>query len=64
MKEFLVGLAVVIAMLLLSVVAVLMLPFIVVLGFFLKWLIMLAFIIFSIWLIGKLTLYVIEKMRK
>lgn len=63
MKEFFVGLLVIFAIGILSVVAVLMFPLVIVLGFFLKWLITAAFFIFSIWLIGKITLIVIDKMR-
>ncbi len=63
MKEFFVGLLALAAIGILGVVAVLLTPFIVVLGFFLQWLIGLAFVIFSIWLVGKLTLYAIEKIK-
>ena len=60
MKEFFVGLLVLLVFLLLSVVGVFLLPFIVVMGFFLKWLISIALFIFAIWLLGKVTLWAIN----
>jgi len=64
MKEFFIGLLVLLLMALLSVVGILLLPFVFVLGFFLKWLILLVLMMFSIWLIGKFTLFIIEALRK
>lgn len=64
MKEFLVGLSVLIILLLLSVAGAFLLPFIVVLGVFLKWLISLALLILAIWLVGKVTLMAIEYLKK
>ena len=64
MKEFFVGLMVLLAFLLLSGLAVFLMPFIVVLGFFLKWLISVAFLVFAVWAIGKVTLLAIDRTRK
>lgn len=64
MKEFFVGLLVLLVMLLVSIVGVFLLPFIVVLGFFLKWLISIALIVLAIWLVGKTTLLAIEHLKK
>ena len=63
MKAFLTGLLVIFLVCLLTVLAVLLFPFIIVLGFFLKWFIAAAFVIFSIWLIGKVALWFIYKAR-
>ena len=64
MKEFFVGLLALAAVAFLSVIGILLLPMIVVLGFLLKWLLTLAFIIFSIWLVGVFTLYAINQVKK
>ncbi|HLF17764.1 MAG TPA: hypothetical protein VI749_02605 [Candidatus Omnitrophota bacterium] len=64
MKEFFVGLLVLLMLLFLSVVGVFLLPFIVVLGFFLKWLITVALFIFAIWLLGATTLWVMGKVKE
>ena len=64
MKEFFVGLVVLFMAILFSFIGVLLLPFIVVLGFFLKFLISIALLIFAIWAVGKVTLLAIEKTRK
>ena len=64
MKEFFVGLLALAAVLLLSTVGLLLFPLIVVLGFFLRWLICLALVIFSIWLVGKFTLWAIDQVKK
>ena len=60
MKEFFVGLLVLFVLLLLSIVGVFMLPFIVVMGFFLRWVISIVLVIFAIWLLGKATLWAIN----
>ena len=64
MKEFFVGLLVVLVFLLLSTAGFFLLPLIVVLGFFLKWLIGVALLIFAVWLLGKVTLWVIDNLKK
>jgi len=63
MKEFFVGLCVVLAFLILSGVAVFLLPLLMVMGVFLQYLLSVAFLIFAIWLIGKITLWVIKRLR-
>ena len=64
MKEFFVGLLVLLSFLLLSIVGVFLLPFIVVLGFVLKWIISLALLILAVWLVGKVTLWGIEYVKR
>ena len=64
MKSFLVGLLVLLLVGLLSVAGVLLLPLLLVLGFFLRWLIAFALIIFTIWLIGKVTLISIDLLKR
>jgi hypothetical protein len=64
MREFFVGLMAILAIMLLSVAAVLLFPLVIVLGFFLKWVLSVLFIIFSIWLLGKVTLMAIDYFRK
>lgn len=63
MKEFFVGLLVLFILSLLSVVGVLLFPTIVVLGFFLRWLISIVLVVLAIWLVGKVTLWGIERLR-
>ena len=63
MKDFFVGLLVIVAVMLLSCVGFLLLPLLVVLGFFLKWILSIAFVILAIWLVGKVTLLTIEALR-
>lgn len=64
MKEFFVGLLVLATLLILSIVGFLFLPVIVVLGFFIKWLICVAFVIFAIWLVGKAALMALEREKR
>ncbi|MBN1689029.1 MAG: hypothetical protein JW893_08020 [Candidatus Omnitrophica bacterium] len=64
MKAFLVGLLVVLMISVAWVGAVLLLPLILVMGFFFKWVLGLFLILFTIWLIGKITLLMVEQMRK
>jgi len=63
MKEFFVGLLALLVLMLLSVAGFFLLPLIVVMGFFLKTIIFIALIIFSIWLVGKITLLGIDYLR-
>lgn len=63
MKEFFVGLLVLLALLVLGLAGTLLLPLIVVMGFFLKWVIAVALIIFSIWVLGKVSLMSIEWLK-
>ena len=60
MKEFFIGLLVIMVMLLLTIVGLFLLPFIVILGFILKWLIFVMLVIVGIWLIGWTTLQGID----
>ena len=64
MKEIFVGLLVLLVLLLLSIVGIFLLPFIVILGFFLKWLMSIALLIFALWLMGKVTLWAIDHVKK
>ena len=64
MKEFFVGLIVIFLMLVLTIVGILLLPFIVVLGWLLKWLITLVFFIFVVWLTGAVALKAIDYSKK
>ena len=59
MKEFLVGLLVILMMAVLSVVGILLFPLLFVLGFFLRWILSFFLILAAIWLIGKVTLLLI-----
>jgi len=64
MKEFFVGLLVLVSLLILSVIAMLFMPLILVLSVFLQWLVYLAFVIFAIWLVGRVTLWGINRSKK
>lgn len=64
MKEFLVGLLVVVMALVLSGIGVLLLPLLLVLGVFLRLAVGLILLLLAVWLIGKLTLFLIEALKK
>jgi len=64
MKEFLIGLLVIVAVLLLAGLGVLLFPLLFVLGFALRLLILVAAVLFAVWLVGKLTLAVIDALRR
>ena len=64
MKEFFVGLLVLLVLMILSVAGIFLFPLIIVLGFFLRWLISIALLVFAIWLVGKVTLWGIENLKK
>jgi len=64
MKAFAIGLVFLIAVSILSVIGVLFFPLIMVLGFFLKIILALLFVIFSIWLLGKLIIFAWERIFK
>ena len=64
MKEFSVGLLVLLLLMILSMAGIFLFPLIIVLGFFLRWLISVALLIFAVWLVGKVTLWGIESLRK
>ncbi len=63
MKEFLIGLLVLVSVLVLSGIGLLLLPFFIVLGFFLKLVIGVLLLLVAVWLIGKVTLVVIDLLR-
>ncbi len=64
MKEFLVGLIFLFAVGILAGISILLLPLIMVLAFFLRVLISLAFVIFCIWALGKLIIFIWGKLGK
>ncbi|MFA5159976.1 MAG: hypothetical protein WC484_05660 [Candidatus Omnitrophota bacterium] len=64
MREFLVGVLVVVMALVLSGIGILLLPFLLVLGIFLRLAIGLIVLLLVIWLIGKVTLFLIDTLRK
>ena len=59
MKEFLVGLLVILMMAVLSGLGFLLIPLLLVMGFFLRWILGFFLLLFAIWLIGKATLLLI-----
>ena len=64
MKEFLVGMLVVVMALVLSGVGILLLPILLMLGIFLRLATGLIVLLLAIWLIGKVTLFLIDAFRK
>lgn len=64
MKSFLVGLLVLVMVGVLSVIGVLLIPLILVLGFFLRFVLGIVLILFAVWLVGKVTLLLIDYIRK
>ncbi len=64
MKEFLVGVLVVVMALVLSGIGVLLLPLLLVLGVFLRLAVGLIVLLLAIWLIGKVTLFLIDALKK
>ena len=64
MKAFLVGLLVVMLFMTFSMVAFFLLPFVFLMGFFLKSLIMLFLGVLAIWVIGKITLLIVEMAKE
>jgi hypothetical protein len=63
-KEFFVGLLVLLVLLVMSAIGVFLLPLIVALGFFLQSMISIAVLIFGVWLVGKVTIWAIEYTKK
>lgn len=63
MKAFLVGLLVLVMALLLSGVGILLFPLLLVLGVFLRLLIGIVILILAIWLVGRLTLLLIDALK-
>ena len=64
MKEFFIGLLVILVLMLLSAAGFMLFPLIIVLGIFLRYLISVALFIFAVWIIGKVTLWGIEELKK
>lgn len=64
MKEFLVGLLFLVAVLVLSVIGLLLWPLLFVLTFFLRMAVILFLLLFSIWLLGKFIVLVWESLNK
>ncbi|MCK5491807.1 MAG: hypothetical protein KAJ14_01705 [Candidatus Omnitrophica bacterium] len=64
MKEFLIGLIFLIAVLLFVGIGFLLMPLLLVLAFFLRIIIVFALIIFTIWFLGKMIIVVWGKLNK
>ena len=64
MKELLVGLLVIVMALILSGIGLLLLPLLLVLGVFLRLAIGLIILLIAIWLVGKVTLLLIDVLKK
>ena len=64
MKAFFVGLLVIILTGLFSLVGLLLFPLFIVLGFMLKAVVGMIFLLFAIWLIGKLTLLLLDYLNQ
>ena len=64
MREFFIGLLVIVAVLLLAGLGVLLFPLLLVLGLALRVLILILIGLFAVWLVGKLTLMLIDAFRK
>ncbi|MCX5657633.1 MAG: hypothetical protein NTZ48_05370 [Candidatus Omnitrophica bacterium] len=64
MKAFAIGLIFLIAVSILSGIGILFFPLVIVFGFFLKIILSLLFVIFSIWLLGKFIIFIWEKIFK
>ncbi len=64
MKEFFVGLVVLVLLGILSVVGMLLLPVILVLGFFVRFIIGILVFIFVVWLVGKAVLLSLDYLKK
>ena len=64
MKEFFVGLLVIFMTVFLSIIGIFLFPLLIVMGFFLRWIVSLLLILIGIWLIGKLTLLIINAVGK
>ena len=64
MKEFLVGLLVLIMALILSGIGILLLPLLLLLGVFLRLAVGLIVLLLAVWLVGKVTIFLIETLKK
>jgi len=63
MKEFFVGLLVLLAFLVLGGIGILLFPLFVVLGFFLQFLLEVLLFIFAVWVLGKVALLSMEWLK-
>ncbi|OGX05660.1 MAG: hypothetical protein A2Z88_10845 [Omnitrophica WOR_2 bacterium GWA2_47_8] len=63
MKEFFVGLLVLLVVLMFGLIGTLLVPFFLVLGYFLRYLVAVALIIFAIWVLGKVALWGMERLK-
>jgi len=63
MREFLVGLAFLLAVFALTGVGFLLFPLLIVLGFFLRIILSFLFVIFAVWLLGKFIIFVWGKIK-
>ena len=61
MRAFLIGLTFSIAVIMLSGIGILLFPLVIVLGFFLRIIFTLLFVIFAIWFLGKFIIFIWEK---
>ena len=64
MKAFLVGLLVLFLAGVFSILGILLFPLLLVLGFFLRFILMIVLVLFAVWLVGKLTLLLIDYLAK
>lgn len=64
MKEFLVGLLVILMMAVLSGLGFLLIPLLLVMGFFLRWILGFFLVLFAVWSIGKVTLLLMGVITK
>ena len=64
MKAFLVGLVFLIAVVLLSSIGILFFPLLIAMVWFLRLILIGAFVIFAIWLLGKFIIWVWGKLKK
>lgn len=64
MKAFLVGLLVLVIFGIFSIAGLLLFPLFLLLGFFLRWILACAVLLFMVWLIGKLTLVAIDAVQR
>jgi hypothetical protein len=64
MKEFLIGLLFIVAVFIFAAIGFLLYPLLIILGFFMRWIVLFLLAIFAIWLLGKFILLIWEKAGK
>ncbi|MFH0985862.1 MAG: hypothetical protein V1882_10075 [Candidatus Omnitrophota bacterium] len=64
MKEFMVGLLVIVMALILSGIGIILFPILLMLGLFLRFAVGLLILLLAIWMIGKATLFLIDAFKK